>query len=114
MDAMASAWRSIPATIRRFRPIRSDSAPVPIWAIPQVAGYAPASRPICAIESPAAAWTIGSSPHAIASFRLLTRPAWLAADSERSEIVLRHAIRSQCGSASDGVVPDAASASRRA
>ena len=36
--AMAAAWTSIPVTIRRLRPIRSESAPIAIWPTPQVAG----------------------------------------------------------------------------
>ena len=38
MRPMAHAWTSIPATMSPFRPMRSDSAPVPIWATPQTAG----------------------------------------------------------------------------
>ena len=38
IDTIAPAWMSIPATMRRFRPMRSDSAPVAIWVTPQVAG----------------------------------------------------------------------------
>ena len=35
---MPNAWIPIPATIRGFRPTRSDHAPVAIWLRPQVAG----------------------------------------------------------------------------
>ena len=55
IDPIAAAWRNIPATISPFRPTRSDKAPVPIWAIPQTAGYAAASTPTSPIVSPWAA-----------------------------------------------------------
>ena len=97
-------WRrpgaSIPATISRFRPIRSESAPVAIWVdAPGRRVGAGQDADLRRGSSPAAAQTIGSRPQAIASFRLLTRPACDTADSERSETVLRQASRSQRGSA---------------
>ena len=89
MRPMASACSSMPPTISPLRPIRSDKAPVPIWAIPQTAGYTATSTPISATPRPCDAKNSGSSPQAIPSLRLLTRPACDAADRDGSPIVVR-------------------------
>ncbi len=88
---IAAAWTSIPATMSHFRPIRSDSAPVASCPAPQMAGYRAARTPIWAMVRPWRANRIGNRPQATPSLRLLTMPAWQAADRAGSEKLVSQA-----------------------
>ena len=89
--AIAAACTPIPAAMSHLRPIRSDSAPVASCPAPQTAGYRAARTPIWLTVRPWLAYRIGNRPQATPSLRLLTMPAWQAADRAGSEKLVSQA-----------------------
>src|SRR3989442_15736482 len=89
MRAIAADWTHMPNTISDLRPHRSDSAPVRSCPSPHTAGYRAARTPIAPTDNPERAKNRGKAPHAKASFRLFTTPAWLHADRAGSRMVVR-------------------------
>src|SRR5260370_14486016 len=82
---IAAACTPMPAAMSHLRPARSDSAPVPSCPAPQTAGYRAARMPIWLTVRPWRADRMGDKPPATPSFRLLTMPAWQAADRDGAE-----------------------------
>src|SRR5206468_2858684 len=78
------AWTASPQAISPFRPIRSESAPVPTWPAAETSGWIATSAPICGSDIPRSAKQRGNSPHARPSFRLLVNPAAQLAAVARS------------------------------
>jgi hypothetical protein len=69
-----------------------------------------ASVPICARSIRAAAKNSGKRPHAMPSFRLLTRPAWLTLERFLSSSVVRQKTSRCVGMPSGGKAVELASA----
>src|SRR5215813_12354058 len=81
--AIAAACTNIPPAISLFRPARSESQPVPSWAMPQTAGYNALNMLISDKGSPREEKYNGKSPQAMPSFKLLTSPAWHTENNDR-------------------------------
>jgi len=70
----ASPCKIIPHSKRSFLQTQSESRPLNNCPMPQTAGYTAAKMPISCNEKPFWSSKMGSSPHTMPSFRLLTRP----------------------------------------
>src|SRR6266498_3110152 len=73
----------IPVAIIHLRPQRSLNAPVMSWLTLHMPGYAAAIKATCSTDKPAPISRMGTNPHTMPSFMLLTIPAWLTENKFR-------------------------------